>query len=159
MERIKVESLLSIYLGRNCMHLLLLVRETTTSGILGACSSSTKMVTGNPDAMAFGIPLVLTVCICMESGYVLRTTDYGYRQHEREHENLVEQPGTLGLKLTEQFSIPVIMIFGNCEYDLICLVYLLLLSFSKSLHCVVNMYAHLQDDFRWTSSIMLSSTH
>ncbi|KAL2740164.1 hypothetical protein V1478_000305 [Vespula squamosa] len=58
------------------------------------------MVTGNPDAMAFGIPLVLTVCICMESGYVLRTTDYGYRQHEREHENLVEQPGTLGLKLT-----------------------------------------------------------
>lgn len=100
MERIKVESLLSIYLGRNCMHLSLLVRVTTTFGILGACSSSTKMVTGNPDAMAFGMPLVLTVCICMESGYVLRTTDYGYRQHEREHENLVEQPGTLGLKLT-----------------------------------------------------------
>lgn len=50
------------------------------------------------------------VCICkcaciytyvyVEFGYVLRTTDYGYRQHEREHENLVEQPGTLGLKLT-----------------------------------------------------------
>lgn len=82
------------------MHLSLLVRETTTFGILGACSSSTKMVTGNPVAMAFRILLVLTVCICMESGYVLRTTDYGYRQHEREHENLVEQPGTLGLKLT-----------------------------------------------------------
>lgn len=38
--------------------------------------------------------------VYVEFGYVLRTTDYGYRQHEREHENLVEQPGTLGLKLT-----------------------------------------------------------
>lgn len=51
-----------------------------------------------------GVQVKVLVCVSVfvyvEFGYVLRTTDYGYRQHEREHENLVEQPGTLGLKLT-----------------------------------------------------------